>query len=59
MIYRQALDNVRTEIIAKITVGVWNANKIEDNLQILQQAIDKANKYDEKETPREVCGTKQ
>lgn len=52
--YQEALKELREEIISKITIGFWNANKIEDCLRTLQQAIDKTNKYDDKETPKKV-----
>lgn len=46
--YQEALDRILKYVC------VNKGSMFDDDLKTLQEAIDKANKYDEKETPREV-----
>lgn len=62
--YQEALDSVRKEVKATFFDEYgkqwWTTNRDDDyRCNLLQEAIDKANKYDDKETPKEVFGTKQ
>jgi rubrerythrin len=55
--YQEALDSVRKEVKAtffdELGKQWWTTNRDYDyRCNLLQEAIDKANKYDEKETPK-------
>jgi hypothetical protein len=57
--YQEALDSVRKEVKATFFDEYgkqwWTTNRDDDyRCNLLQEAIDKANKYDEKETAKKV-----